>query len=79
METWTQQQCVWGACSQADVGTQYPIKLKLQSIFNVTLTPKEKQRKVGFTVQSYQCTKIAPEQVFELTQRLNQFLADTWP
>lgn len=79
MTTWTQQHAQWGQCSQADVGTQFVSDLKLQSIFDLTLLPPKKARKYGFRAGPWQCTKVDPQQIVELMQRLDRFVVDTWP
>src|SRR5271169_2884521 len=78
-ETYTQQHVQWNHCTQAQVGTSYPIELKLQSIFDLTLFPRAKERKVGFRSPLWRCSKVEPQQVVELMQRLDRFIVDTWP
>lgn len=79
METWTQQNCNWKQCSQADVGTQYPSQLRIQSVFDLSLEDTAKKRKVGFRAWPSQCTKVSPQEIDELRQRLDRFLVDAWP
>jgi hypothetical protein len=79
METWTQQQCNWQQCSQADVGTQYPRALKLNSVFDLVMKVPSKQRKTNFTAYLSQCTKVEPQHLIDLIQRMDKFVSETWP
>jgi hypothetical protein len=78
-ETWTQQQCIWNQCTQSQVGTTYQTGVKLNSIFDMTHAPRAKPRKMNFTANKWYCTKVEPQQLMDLIQRMDKFVSETWP
>lgn len=76
---WTAHDAQYGSCDHSDVGNAYTKVAYIQSVFNFELPRKAKVRKVGLSCSTWFISKVEPQDVADLIQNLNQFLADTWP
>lgn len=75
---WTAQDAQYGYCELADVGNSHTTGLTLESAFYFNFS-KRKQGYRTLSVGMWGVTKIEPQEVDEIIQKLNQFMADTWP
>lgn len=80
-QIWTAQQAQWNQCSLADVGKQYVTRYKVTSIFDFDsgLQQTAKVRKITFTEYPYVFTKVEPQNIVDIINKLNHFVVDTWP
>ncbi len=75
---WTAQDAQYGYCEIADVGNSHTTGVTLESVFYFNFSKRKLTPRV-LRVGMWGVTKLEPQEVDEMIQKLNQFMVDTWP
>jgi hypothetical protein len=75
---WTAQDAQYGYCELADVGNSHTTGVTIESVFYFNFSKRKKTPRV-LRVGMWGVSKLEPQEVAEIIDKLKHFMLDTWP